>query len=72
MPSVEVFDGKEAIQPLFVGEFDFMPRVGEYVSRIIGEDVGGYFAYYHVVEAWHRQDGEGTQFRACILVKADD
>lgn len=67
MPMVEVF-GEDEMKPLFVGEFPFLPRIGEYISK----DVGGYFSYYHVVEIWHREEGETGVFHACARVQIDD
>lgn len=68
MPLVEVFEGNEATQPLFVAEFGFLPRLGEYLAR----DAGGFFQHYNVVEVWHRQDTENGAFRACVRVTLDD
>jgi len=51
-----------------VSEFDFAPRVGETVSK----DMGGYFAYYDVVEIWHRELAETGKFRTCVRVTLDD
>jgi hypothetical protein len=68
MPQVEVF-GKDELKPLFVANFDFLPRIGDTVSK----DVGGYFSYHKVVEIWHReQEGELGTFRTCIQVELDD
>lgn len=33
MALVEVFEGEEAETLLFTAEFDFLPRVGEYLAR---------------------------------------
>lgn len=68
MALVEVFDREDASDPLFVGEFSFLPRVGDYLAR----EMGGYFRYYNVVEVWHRQDGERGAFRPCVRVEVDD
>ena len=67
MAWVEVFEREDATQPLFVAEFDFLPRVGEHLAR----DAGGFFQYYNIVEVWHREDTNGT-FRACARVTLDD
>ena len=67
MPTVEVFE-KDEMTPLFVGDFSFLPRLGEYISK----DMGGYFSYYNVVEVWHREEGETGVFRACVRVEIDD
>jgi hypothetical protein len=68
MPSVEVF-GTDEGTPLFEGEFEFLPRKGEYISK----DAGGYFSYYNVVEVWFREkEGKTGVFRACVRVELDD
>jgi hypothetical protein len=67
MPAVEVFE-KDENAPLFVGEFDFLPRPGEHIAT----DAGGYFSYYNVIEAWHRETATAGVFRACVRVKLDD
>jgi hypothetical protein len=36
MPTVEVFE-KDEMTPLFQGDFSFLPRIGEYISK----DAGG-------------------------------
>lgn len=66
MPQVEVYLG-EADAPLFVSRFDFLPRLGETVSK----DAGGYFTYYEVIEVWHREAKLG-HYCACISVKLND
>ncbi|WP_294233325.1 hypothetical protein [uncultured Sphingomonas sp.] len=53
---------------LFEGDFAFLPRRGDTISK----ERGGYFDYYTVVEVWHREDGETGRFRACVRVTADD
>ena len=68
MALVEVIEGEDAAQPLFVAEFDFLPRVGEHLAR----DADGYFHYYNIIKIWHRQDTETGAFRACLLVTLDD
>ncbi len=67
MPMVEVFEGEKEV-PLFTAEFEFLPRVGEYLSR----DIDGCFVYLNVTEVWHRQDGEHARFKPCIRVQIDD
>lgn len=69
MPAVEAFDRKDALEPLFTADFDFLPRIGEYLSI---DTTPGYFKYFNVVEVWHRQDTEGGVFRACIRVEETD
>ena len=69
VPIVEVFDDKEAVEPLFTAEFDFVPRIGEYLAR---DTPSGYFVHYNVVEVWHRQDNEAGAFPACIRVEIND
>jgi hypothetical protein len=71
MPKVEVFemDEKRDFEKLlFKGEFAFLPRIGETISK----DVGGYFSYYDVVAIWHVEEGETGIFQACVQVKLDD
>ncbi len=68
MALIEVYEGEDSIQPLVVAEFDFLPRVGEYLAR----DTEGYFQYYKIVELWHRQDTANGPFRACVRVTLDD
>jgi len=67
MPKVEVY-GKDELNPLFEGDFTFLPRIGEYISK----DMGGYFEYYHVVQVWHREEGDTGVFQACMRVLDDD
>ncbi|WP_416462606.1 hypothetical protein [Sphingomonas sp. VDB2] len=69
MPIVEAFDDRDALEPLFTADFDFLPRIGEYLAR---DTQPGYFVYYNVVEIWHRQDIDGGVFRACIRLELDD
>lgn len=69
MPIVEAYDDSEDSKPLFTAEFDFMPRLGEHLSR---DTPPGYFVYYEVVEIWHRQDNESEAFRACIGLRLKD
>lgn len=67
MPNVEVYE-KDEMKPLFEGDFSFLPRIGETISK----EMGGYFNYYKVVEIWHREEGETGIFQACARVKIDD
>lgn len=69
MPTVEAFDQKDALAPLFTADFEFLPRIGEYLSI---DTPPGYFKYFNVVEIWHRQDTESGVFRACIRVEETD
>ncbi len=69
MPLVEAFDHEDAPKPLFQAEFEFLPRIGEYLSI---DTPPGYFKYYNVVEVWHRQDKVGGAFRACIRLEETD
>jgi hypothetical protein len=69
MPMVEAFDHEDALEPLFTAEFEFLPRMGEYLSI---DTPPGYFKYYNVVETWHRKDTEGGAFRACIRLEESD
>ena len=69
MPTVEAFDHEDASKALFEAEFEFLPRVGEYLSI---DTSAGYFKYYNVVEVWHRQDKEGGVFQACIRILETD
>ncbi len=68
MPKVEVFVDEDALEPLFAGEFSFLPRVGDYVSK----DAGGYYSYYNVVEVWHREEVETGAFHPCVRVRPED
>ena len=67
MPNVEVYE-KDEMNALFQGDFPFLPRLGETISK----EMGGYFNYYNVVEIWHREVGETGFFQACVRVKIDD
>lgn len=67
MPLVEIYENEDD-PPLFAGDFEFVPRVGETISR----DAGGYFKYYEVLEVWHRQDFEAGNFQTCVAVKLND
>ncbi len=68
MPIVEAYADKDALEPLFIANFDFLPRIGETISR----DTEGYFDYYTVVEIWHRLMGDAGAARACIRLEIDD
>ena len=68
MLSVEVFEGEESAEPIFIAEFSCLPQIGEYIAR----EAGGYFQHYNVVEVWYRQDAKGSIFRPCIRVILDD
>lgn len=67
MPTVEVYE-KDELTPIFEGEFAFLPRLAEIISK----EMGDYFNYYKVVEVWHREEGETGVFRACVRVEIDD
>ncbi len=67
MPSVEVYE-KGELEALFVGDFAFLPRLGEMISK----EMGGYFNYYRVVEIWHREEGATGMFVSCVRVELDD
>jgi hypothetical protein len=69
MPTVEAFDHEDDSKPLFTAEFEFLPRIGEYLSI---DTPPGYFRYFKVVEIWHRQDTEGGVFQACISIEEKD
>lgn len=69
MPIVEAFDHRDALEPLFTAEFEFLPRIGEYLAR---DTPPGYFVHYNVVEILHRQGAEGGVFRACIRLELND
>lgn len=68
MPQVEVYETEEADEPSYVEEFDFLPRVGEYLAR----EADGFFRYYTIVEVWHRQLEDCGPFRTCVRVQLDD
>jgi hypothetical protein len=68
MLQVEVFEGEAADVPIFTAEFSCVPRVGEYLSK----DADGYFAYYNVVEVWHREDSGTGRFSPCVRVQRED
>ena len=68
MPLVEVYIGENEQKPDFVGNFDFLPRTGEYVSR----ERDDYFIYYQVKEVWFRSRGETDDYQACIHVEIND
>lgn len=64
---IEVFDEAETEKLLFTSDFDFLPRIGETISK----DAGGYFVYYTVKEVWHAET-EGGHFRTRLSVALDD
>ncbi len=68
MAQVEVFDEEDAREPLFVGEFGFLPRAGESLSI----EVDGVFSYYRVTETWFRHDEESDAFLPCLRVELED
>ncbi|MFM5884383.1 MAG: hypothetical protein ACKOQ3_03450 [Novosphingobium sp.] len=68
MASVEFYIGKNELEPDFVGDFEFLPRVGEYISR----DRDGYFKYFQVKEIWFRSKGETDTYQTCVRVELDD
>ncbi|MCW1402383.1 hypothetical protein OKA06_08610 [Novosphingobium sp. MW5] len=68
MPLVHVYVGDNDSDPEFVGNFDFLPRTGEYISRQRDD----YFKYFHVVEVWYRSKGETDDYEACISVHLRD
>lgn len=67
MPIVEVYE-KDEMKALFVGDFSFLPRLGETISK----EMGGYFDYYKVVEIWHREEDDTGIFRSCVRVELED
>jgi hypothetical protein len=67
MPIVEVY-GKDEMKPLFEGEFAFLPRLSDTISK----EMGSYFEYHKVVEIWHREEGETGVFRPCVRVEIID
>ena len=69
MPIVEAFADKDVVEPLFTAEFDFLPRLGEYLAR---DTEQGYFVHFNVVEVWHRHDVEAGAFRACVRLEVND
>ena len=68
MALVEIFIGENELKPDFVGDFDFLPRIGEYISR----ERDGYFKYFHVREIWFRSKGETDAYQTCVRVDLDD
>ncbi len=67
MAMIEVYE-KDEMVPLFTGDFAFLPRLGDTISK----ETGSYFIYYTVVEIWHRQEGATDRFQACVRVTEDD
>lgn len=68
MTRVEIFSDAADGKPTSVGEFAFLPRVGEYLSI----DNDGVFGYYGVKEVWFRQEMGSDAFQPCIRVELDD
>ncbi|MBB4838010.1 hypothetical protein HNP52_001061 [Sphingomonas kyeonggiensis] len=68
MARVEIFRGKDDLEPFLTSEFGFLPRIGEYLAI----EADGYFHHYNVVEIWHRRDEGGGDFIPCIRVELDD
>ncbi len=71
MPKVEIYEEiyeKDEVKPLFEGDFTFLPRIGETISK----EMGGYFSYYKVVQIWHREEGETGNFQTCMQVEIID
>jgi hypothetical protein len=68
VPLVEVYIADNELKPDFVGDFDFLPRVGENISRHRDD----YFTYFEVKEVWHRSRGETDAYQACVCVELDD
>lgn len=67
MSKVEVY-GEDEKTPLFIGEFAFLPRLGEYISK----DAGDNFDYCIFKEIWHRKEGSSGIFQACMRVELSD
>ena len=67
MGLIEVFD-EEGDVLLFEMRTEFMPRVGETISRQ-AED---YFHYFQVKDVWYREEPSSEQFVPCIAVKLDE
>ncbi|MBT0668453.1 hypothetical protein HT136_08725 [Novosphingobium profundi] len=67
MPAVEIYTDEDDAQPLMVAEFDFLPRMGEYLAL----DVDDELIQFDVAEVWHRQDDDG-RFSACVRVETSD
>lgn len=65
--TVEVY-GTDGDKPLFTGEFAFLPRAGDTISK----DMGGYFEYHDVTEVWHREEVATGVFQACVRVDTVD
>lgn len=68
MARVEIYTGKEDLEPFLTSEFGFFPRIGEYLSI----EADSYFRYYKIVEIWHRREEGGGDFIPCIRVEEDD
>ncbi len=68
MAQVEVFDEEDGQEPIFVGEFSFLPRRGE--ALVI--EVDGIASQYRVSEVWFRHDEESEAFLPCLRVELED
>lgn len=68
MAQVEVFDEEDAQEPVFVSEFSFLPRIGEYLSI----EVEGVSSAYVVTRVWFRHDEESAAFQPCLQVELED
>ncbi len=68
MPLVDVFADDDETDALFVADFEFLPRKGEFISIDVDDD----FLQLEVVEVWHRQDDGDGGFRACIRVETNE
>lgn len=68
MAQVEVFDEEDMQEPVFVSEFSFLPRTGEYLSI----EVEGAFSTYVVTRVWYRHDEESAAFLPCLQVELED
>ncbi|MCY7339950.1 MAG: hypothetical protein LH465_08395 [Sphingomonas bacterium] len=70
MVKVEVTKAGD-VDPLFVVEFGFLPRVGESVSiRARGDD--DVYDIYRVRDVYHFADPRTDTYRAGIVVELDD
>ena len=68
MPLVEIYIGENEREPDFIGDFDFLPRIGEYISR----EREDYSKYFQVKEVWYRSKGETDAYQTCLSVELDD
>jgi hypothetical protein len=64
---VEIYE-EGGDSPFMLGKFAALPMRGDLIST----DAGGYFRYYRVLEAWHRQDGSGSLFKPRLSVALED